>query len=75
MTTTTDNDASREKTMRALRTLLAVAFTAAISLTASSVGSFGEASAKAHVTKGKPGKCGPGKFYSKKDKGCISKGS
>jgi hypothetical protein len=25
------------------------------------------------VTKGKPGKCGVGKYYSKKDKGCLTK--
>ena len=59
--------------MRTLKTVLAVAFLAAVSLTATSVGDFGTAEAKAHVTKGKPGKCGVLKYYSKKDKGCLSK--
>jgi hypothetical protein len=31
------------------------------------------AEAKAHVKKGKPGKCGTFWYYSKKDKGCVSK--
>ena len=59
--------------MRVFTTALALAFLAAASLTASSIGSMGTAEAKAHVTKGKPGKCGPMKYYSKKDKGCVSK--
>lgn len=59
--------------MRTLKIALAVAFMAASSLTATSIGSMGAVEAKAHVTKGKPGKCGMNKFYSKKDKGCISK--
>ena len=60
--------------MRFLKTALALAFMAAASLTASSIGSMGTAEAKAHVTKGSPGKCGVLKYYSKKDKGCLSKG-
>jgi uncharacterized low-complexity protein len=59
--------------MRTLKIALAVAFMAAASLTATSVGTMGTAEAKAHVTKGKPGKCGMTKYYSKKDKGCVSK--
>ena len=59
--------------MRILKTVLAVAFLAGVSLTATSVGELGSAEAKAHVTKGKPGKCGVFKYYSKKDKGCLSK--
>jgi uncharacterized low-complexity protein len=59
--------------MRALKIALAVAFAATGLLTVSSVGQMGTAEAKAHVTKGKPGKCGMGKFYSKKEKGCIAK--
>jgi uncharacterized low-complexity protein len=59
--------------MRGLKMALAVAFAAAGMLTMSSIGQSGAAEAKAHVTKGKPGKCGPGKFYSKKDKGCVGK--
>jgi hypothetical protein len=60
--------------MRALKIALAVAFVAATSLTTMSVGSMGTAEAAGHVTKGKPGKCGMLKYYSKKDKGCVSKG-
>ncbi len=60
--------------MRTLKIALALAFVAAASLTATSVGTMGTAEAKAHVTKGKPGKCGTLKYYSKKDKGCVSKG-
>jgi hypothetical protein len=60
--------------MRAIKILLAIAFVSGTSLTVSSIGSFGAAEAKAHVTKGKPGKCGMMKYYSKKDKGCLSKG-
>ena len=60
--------------MRIVKTIMAAAFLAAATLTVSSVGSFGTAEAAGHVTKGKPGKCGMMKFYSKKDKGCISKG-
>ena len=59
--------------MRTLKIALAVAFMAASSLTATSIGSMGTAEAKAHVTKGSPGKCGMNKYYSKKDKGCLSK--
>jgi uncharacterized low-complexity protein len=59
--------------MRTVRTLFAVAFAAAGLLSMSAIGDMGSAEAKAHVTKGKPGKCGTGKFYSKKDKGCIAK--
>jgi uncharacterized low-complexity protein len=59
--------------MRSLKIALAVAFAATGLLTVSSVGQMSTAEAKAHVTKGKPGKCGTGKFYSKKDKGCIAK--
>ena len=59
--------------MRTLKIALAVAFMAASSLTATSIGSMGAVEAKAHVTKGKPGKCGTGKYFSKKDKGCLMK--
>ena len=59
--------------MRALTLGLAIAFAAAGFLTMSSVGQMGAAEAKAHVTKGKPGQCGVGKYYSKKDKGCLTK--
>ncbi len=59
--------------MRTIQTLVAVAFTAAACFTVSSVTTSGVANAKAHVTKGKPGKCGVNKYYSKKDKGCVSK--
>ncbi len=59
--------------MKSVKIVLAAAFLAAAGLTASSVGSMGSAEAKAHVTKGKPGKCGAMKYYSKKDKGCVSK--
>jgi uncharacterized low-complexity protein len=59
--------------MRILKAALLAAFTLTSSLTVMSVGSYNAAEAKAHVTKGKPGKCGMGKFYSKKDKGCLSK--
>jgi hypothetical protein len=59
--------------MRVLKTALAVAFLATGVLAVSSVGEQGAADAKAHVTKGSPGKCGFLKFYSKKDKGCIKK--
>ncbi len=59
--------------MRAIHIAVAVAFTAAGFLTLSSIGDMGSAEAKAHVTKGKPGKCGMGKYYSKKDKGCVAK--
>jgi uncharacterized low-complexity protein len=59
--------------MRILKTLMAVAFLAGATLTVTSVGDMGSAEAKAHVTKGKPGKCGVTKYYSKKDKGCVSK--
>jgi UPF0716 family protein affecting phage T7 exclusion len=59
--------------MRGLTLGLAIAFAAAGFLMLSSVGESGAAEAKAHVTKGKPGKCGMGKYYSKKDKGCVAK--
>ncbi len=59
--------------MRIVKALMAVAFLAATTLTVSSVGDLSSAEAKAHVTKGKPGKCGATKYYSKKDKGCLSK--
>lgn len=59
--------------MKSVKIVLAAAFLATVSLTATSVGSMGSAEAKAHVTKGKPGKCGTMKYYSKKDKGCVSK--
>ena len=60
--------------MRVVKTALAVAFMAAATLTSTSVGTFSSAEAKAHVTPGKPGRCGVLKYYSKKDKGCLSKG-
>ena len=59
--------------MRAIHIAVAVAIMAAGFLTVSSVGEMGAAEAKAHVTKGRPGKCGMGKYYSKKDKGCVAK--
>lgn len=59
--------------MRVLKVALAVAFLAAGTLTVPSIGDFGSAEAKAHVKKGKPGKCGVGSYYSKKDKGCVAK--
>jgi uncharacterized low-complexity protein len=55
--------------MRFAMILMAAVF----ALATSSVGEMSSAEAKAHVTKGKPGKCGPFKFYSKKDKGCLDK--
>ena len=60
--------------MRTLKTFLAIAFVATSGLVATSVGPMGAAQAKAHVTPGKPGRCGVLKYYSKKDKGCVSKG-
>ena len=60
--------------MRMIKIIVAVAFAAAATYTAGSVGDMGRAEAKAHVTKGSPGKCGMMKYYSKKDKGCLSKG-
>lgn len=59
--------------MRVIHIAVSVAFIAAGFLTMSSIGEMGTAQAKAHVTKGKPGKCGMGKYYSKKDKGCVAK--
>jgi uncharacterized low-complexity protein len=59
--------------MKTLKVVLAVAAIAAAGVVAPSVGSLGSVEAKAHVTKGKPGKCGPGKFYSKKERGCVAK--
>ncbi len=59
--------------MRALTLGMAIAFAAAGFLMISSVGEMGAAEAKAHVTKGKAGKCGMGKYFSKKDKGCVAK--
>jgi hypothetical protein len=55
--------------MRIFMIVLAAAF----GLAMSSAGEINTAEAAAHVSKGKPGKCGTGKFYSKKDKGCIAK--
>ncbi len=46
---------------------------AAFAMAVTSVGEISSAEAAAHVTKGKPGQCGTGKFFSKKDKGCIAK--
>ncbi len=59
--------------MRFLKIAFATAFTLASTLAISSIGQSNSAEAKAHVTPGKPGSCGPGKFYSKKDKGCVAK--
>jgi uncharacterized low-complexity protein len=59
--------------MRLVRLALALAFATTGILTMSAVGDMSAAEAKAHVTKGKPGKCGVTKYYSKKDKGCVSK--
>ncbi len=66
-------DINGRNKMRALTLGMAIAFAAAGFLMVSSVGEMGAAEAKAHVTKGKPGKCGSGKYFSKKDKGCIAK--
>jgi hypothetical protein len=46
---------------------------AAFAMAATSVGEISSAEAAGHVTKGKPGKCGTGKFFSKAEKGCIAK--
>jgi hypothetical protein len=54
-----------------LALVAAFAFTASISVGSAVTSSTAEA--KAHVSKGSPGKCGMGKYYSKKDKGCLSK--
>ncbi len=59
--------------MRILKIAMIAAFAFASSLTVVSITSSTTAEAKAHVTKGKPGKCGVGKYYSKKDKGCVAK--
>ena len=59
--------------MRGIKVALAAAFVAAGLLTLSSVGETGSAQAMAHITKGSPGKCGVGKYYSAKDKGCVNK--
>ena len=59
--------------MRFVTIAMTMAFLAATTLVATSIGSMGAAEAKAHVTKGSPGKCGFGKYYSKKDRGCLSK--
>jgi hypothetical protein len=59
--------------MRSLKIAMAVAFAVAGLVTVSSVGPMGVAEAAGHVTKGKAGKCGMGKFYSKADKGCVAK--
>ena len=60
--------------MRALTIALAATIAVTAGFTAVSVVTSSGAEAKAHVTPGKPGKCGVLKFYSKKDKGCVSKG-
>ena len=65
--------ARRELNMRALKIALAVAFVASGTFAVSSITFVSGAEAKAHVTPGKPGKCGVGKYYSKKDKGCVAK--
>jgi uncharacterized low-complexity protein len=59
--------------MRMLKLALVAAFTVTASIGFSAVGQNGAVEAKAHVTKGSPGKCGVGKYYSKKDKGCVAK--
>ncbi len=59
--------------MKTVKIFFIAAFVAATGLVAPSIGTSGAADAKAHVTKGKPGKCGVGKYYSKKEKGCLSK--
>ncbi|MEQ1647100.1 MAG: hypothetical protein ABL898_00820 [Hyphomicrobiaceae bacterium] len=59
--------------MRIVKLALIASFALTASLVATSVGQFNSAEAKAHVTKGKPGSCGVGKYYSRKDKGCIAK--
>jgi uncharacterized low-complexity protein len=58
--------------MRALTLGIAIAFAAAGFLTISSATDMGAAHA-AKAAKDKPGKCGTGKFFSKKDKKCIAK--
>jgi hypothetical protein len=64
---------SRETLMSIVKLALIAAFAFTASISVGSVITSSEAEAKAHVTKGKPGKCGVGKFFSKKDKGCIAK--
>jgi hypothetical protein len=64
---------SRETQMSIVKLALIAAFAFTASISVGSVVTSSEAEAKAHVTKGKPGKCGVGKFFSKKDKGCIAK--
>jgi hypothetical protein len=58
--------------MRIAKIIMAAAFAVAM-YSAVEVVSPSTAAAKAHVTKGKPGKCGTFKYYSKKDKGCVDK--
>lgn len=59
--------------MRSLKIAMAVAFAVTGLVSVSSIGTMGAAEAAGHVTKGKAGKCGVGKFFSKADKGCIAK--
>ena len=59
--------------MRLLNIAMTLVLASAVVLSVSSITMSGTAEAKAHVTKGKPGKCGVGKYYSKKDKGCVNK--
>jgi uncharacterized low-complexity protein len=59
--------------MGIVKVALIAAFAFAATFTVGSAVTSSSAEAKAHVTKGKPGKCGVGKFFSKKDKGCIAK--
>jgi hypothetical protein len=66
-------DFNGDNDMRLLKVAFATVFAVASTLAISSVGQGNSAEAKAHVTPGKPGSCGPGKFYSKKDKGCVAK--
>jgi hypothetical protein len=58
--------------MRGITLALAIAIASMGFVAVSSIGQMGAAEAKAHVTKGKPGKCGVGKFFSKKEKGCVA---
>jgi uncharacterized low-complexity protein len=64
---------SRETLMSIVKLALIAAFAFTASISVGSVVTSSSAEAKAHVTKGSPGKCGVGKFFSKKDKGCIAK--
>jgi hypothetical protein len=59
--------------MSIVKLALVAAFAFSASITVGSVVTSSSAEAKAHVTKGSPGKCGVGKYYSAKEKGCLTK--